>query len=44
MHQNLTVMTKKEKMVVIFFYRGKIIFLEMEKFQWWIAKRDMEWV
>jgi hypothetical protein len=34
---------KKEKMVVTFFNRGKIIFLEMEKFQKWTTNRDLEW-
>lgn len=36
---------KRKKMVVIFFSdRWKIIFLEMEKFQWWITKRYLDWV
>jgi hypothetical protein len=30
-------------MVVIFSSRRKIIFLEMEKFQWWIARKDVKW-
>jgi len=34
---------KKEKMVVIFFNRGNIIFLQMEKFQKWTTNRDLEW-
>ncbi len=44
LQQNLIVRTnKREKMVVIFSNKGKIIFLEMEKFQRWIIGRDIEW-
>jgi hypothetical protein len=31
-------------MVVIISSKGKIIFLEMEKFQRWTTSRDLEWV
>ncbi len=34
---------KREKMVVILFGKGKIIFSEMEKFQRWIVRRDLKW-
>jgi NOL1/NOP2/fmu family ribosome biogenesis protein len=30
-------------MVVTLSNRGKVIFLEMEKFQRWIVGRDIEW-
>jgi hypothetical protein len=30
-------------MVVTFSGKGRIIFLEMDKIQWWIAGRDVEW-
>jgi hypothetical protein len=32
------------KLVVLLSNRGKIIFSEMEKFQWWITEIDVEWV
>jgi hypothetical protein len=35
---------KKEEMVMTLSGRGKIILLEMEKFQRWIVRRDVEWV
>ncbi len=28
---------------MIFFSKQNIIFLEMEKFHWWITRRDIEW-
>jgi hypothetical protein len=30
-------------MVVTFFGKGKIIFAKMDKFQRWIAGKDVEW-
>ncbi len=30
-------------MVMIFFGKGKIIFLKMNKFQQWIIGKDVEW-
>jgi hypothetical protein len=30
-------------MVVTFFGKGRIIFLQMDKFQWWIIRKDVEW-
>ncbi len=34
---------KRKKMVVTIFDKGKIIFLEMEKFQRWIIGRNLGW-
>jgi hypothetical protein len=36
----LNVRTKREKML---YDKGKIIFLEMKKFQQWIVRRNVEW-
>ncbi len=34
---------KREKMVVIISGKGRISFSKMEKFQWWIVGKDVEW-
>jgi hypothetical protein len=31
-------------MVMTIFGKWKNIFLEMDKFQWWIVEKDVEWV